>query len=708
MGAGAGTLFEQSARVPAEFQTSIIYVPQDYVDGDPQAQTVTVGVFDEFGTLYRGFATDDIGFGAYGAFPGRKDIIGIHGPVAADGNTFTLNTFHTFNLGLMRDIAKVVINGVEYNVGPVMDFEGAYRRSIIGAAALPVSTVDFELNFIFADGENYYRDGTEVLHKAGLYLWNKDLDPDAYEFVGVNARIIVTDRDPPDPSATNNGALVVAPNGVYQYYSEPIHSVEPVVAWEAYAANDYRGAFRSDDRIGDANAQPANSRYYNTSRRRFRVRVAIPGTGPDFIYRWDYVSNPHNSLYPFHYHSRDNAALHVTAEDQIAYTGVQVEQVESYVAGTAATTAYHSRRLLTIGEDLNVIVHRDPLPSAADANFDNIYGEGAEETDGLHYKRKSELNELFLRADNLVASSFSTVEIVGFTTGSGILFHAGGAILPQRPAWLTGISQEFAIGGASYEIFLQTTGAGPVLPAQATVRLDVNEIGSDVTAVIALAKSDEGNVWSAVTNERLLTAGRRYRIRLRLGADGDIYLTIGYQDHLSQIADEHELDALEGEMRSEIKDQRAEIETGLDGKLDTNLQNIPANLSDDFQSNARSRIGAASSTERGNIQTKGNIWATTPALPVDAPAGTAEDATYPFAAGERWAITQHAPTGVAGGDSDVSAPILRGFRSLRRMASRACGSNCWLPANWLTTSGFPGATTRLRAAITTSTTPSSN
>ena len=654
-------LFEQHARVPGDQQTAIVYVPRDYVDGDAQAQTVTVGQFDEFGTLYRGFSTGDIGFEAYGAFPGRKDIIGIHGQDSADGATFALSVFHSFNLGLMRDITKAVINGVEYDVGPVTDFEGAYSRTIIGAAALAVATENFTLNFIFADSENYYRDGTEVLHKAGLYLWNKDLVPAKYEFVGANTRVIVTDTDPPLPSATNNGALVIAPNGVYQYFSEPVHRVEPVVAWDGYAAADYRGAYNSDERIGDANDQPANSRFYNTSRRRFRVRSAIAGTGPDFIYRWVDTSNPLNSLYPFHFHSRDEAATHATAVGQVAFTGYRVEVVSAYAAAQPASTLYHSRRLLTAGEELDVIVHRATLPSAAEANFDRIYGLGAEETDSLHYKRRSELDELYLRADNLVASSFHTIEIVGFTTASGVLFHAGGAVLPARPAWLTGITQEFAIGGVSYEVSLETDGTGPVLPAIETVRMDVNVIGSDVVRTVFLANSPDGNAWTGVLNDRLFTAGQRYRIRLRLGDAGDVYLTIGAEDHISKIAGDHEVDELEGEVRAEIKAQRTAIDGEIRGKASRDLQDIPANLSDEFQGNVRERIGAASATTRGQIQTKGEIWATSPELAQTPPAGTAVNTAYPFAAGERWTVTQHAPAGVTGDQTDLLSYQLEGL-----------------------------------------------
>ena len=660
-GAAAERLFEQAARVPGEEQTAIVYVPRDYVDGDPQAQTVTVGEFDEFGTLYRGFSTGDIGFEAYGAFPGRKDIIGIHGPVSADATTFTLNVFHTFNLGLIRDITKAVINGAEYNVGPVQDFEGAYSRSIIGAPALPVATVDFTLNFIFADGENYYRDGATILHKAGLYLWNAELNPAAYEFVGVNARVIFTDADPPAPAADNDGALVIAPNGVYQYYSEPVHRVEPVVAWEGYGAADYRGAYNSDDRIGDANDYAANSRYYNTSRRRFRVRSAIAGTGPDFIYRWVDTSNPANSLYPFHFHSRDEAATHASQIGQIAFTGYRVEVVSAYAAAQPASTLYHSRRLLFAGEDLNVIVHRAVLPAPGEANFDSLYGRGAEETDSLHYKRASELDELFLRADNLVASSFSTIEITGFLTASGVLFHAGGAILPAVPAWLTGISQEFAIGGESYEVFLQTTGAGPVLPATETVRIDVNEIGSDVVRTVFLASAEDANTWAAVLNERLLTAGRRYRVRLRLGDAGDDYLTIGAEDDLVQIADEHELDELEGEVRAEIKAQRTAVDGEIQAKADADLQNVPATLSDEQQAAVRTRIAAAGIAERGNIQTKGNIWATSPNIPPIADADRVQGTSWTLTAGDRWAVTQHAPPGVHGDDTDLHSHQLEGL-----------------------------------------------
>ena len=661
VGAAATRLFEQHARVPGDQQTAIVYVPRDYVDGDAQAQTVTVGQFDEFGTLYRGFSTGDIGFEAYGSFPGRKDIIGIHGPVSEDGTTFTLNVFHTFNLGLIRDITKAVINGVEYNVGPVQDFEGAYSRTIIGVAALPVATADFLLNFIFADSENYYRDGSEVLHKAGLYLWNKDLVPPKYEFVGANTRVIVTDADPPTPSAANNGALVIAPNGVYQYFSEPVHRIEPVITWEGYAASDYRGAYNSDDRIGDAQDQPANSRYYNTSRRRFRVRSAIAGTGPDFLYRWVDTSNPHNSLYPFHFHSRDEAATHATAVGQIAFTGYRVEVVEAYEAAVPETTLYHSRRLLTAGEDLSVIVHRGTLPTAAEANFDNIYGEGAEETDSLHFKQRSEVDELYLRADNLVASSFSTIEIVGFTTSTGVLFHAGGSVLPIRPSWLTGINQEFAIGGSSYEVFLQTNGAGPVLPATDTVRMDVNVIGSDVVRTVFLTKASEGNAWEAVLNERVFTAGLRYRIRLRLGDAGDAYLTLGSKDHLSNISGTHELDELEGEMRAEIKAQRTALDGEIIAKADADLQNVPENLSNDQQDLVRDRIGAAGSTERGNIQTKGQIWATSPVIPDVPVVDRVVGAGLPFAAGERWAVTQHAPAGVIGDTTDLLSHQLEGL-----------------------------------------------
>ena len=661
VGTAATRLFEQHARVPGDQQTAVVYVPRDYVDGDAQAQTVTVGQFDEFGALYRGFSTGDIGFEAYGAFPGRKDIIGIHGPVSEDGTTFTLNVFHTFNLGLMRDITKAVINGVEYDVGPVQDFEGAYSRSIIGVAALPVATVDFTLNFIFADSENYYRDGTEVLHKAGLYLWNKDLVPPAYEFVGVNSRVIVTDGDPPAPSAANNGALVIAPNGVYQYFSEPVHRLEPVVAWEGYAAADYRGAYNSDERIGDAQDQPANSRFYNTSRRRFRVRHEIAGTGPDYLYRWVDTSSPANSLYPFHFHSRDEAATHASAVGQIAFTGYRVEVVSAYAAAIPASTLYHSRRLLTAGEELDIIVHRAALPSAAEATFDRLYGKGAEETDSLHFKRRSELDELYLRADNLVASSFNTIEIVGFTTESGVLFHAGGAVLPVRPDWLTGISQEFVIGGASYEVFLQTNGEGPVLPATDTVRMDVNAIGSDVVRTVFLVKASEGNAWEAVLNDRLFTAGLRYRIRLRLGDAGDVYLTIGTEDHISKIAGDHEVDELEGEVRAEVKAQRTALDGEIRAKADTDLQNVSAALSDTQQGTVRTRIGAAAADLRGQIQTKGEIWGISPELAQTPPAGTAVNTAYPFAAGERWTVTQHAPAGVHGDETDLLSYQLEGL-----------------------------------------------
>ena len=661
VGTAAARLFEQHARVPADQQTAIVYVPQDYVDGDPQAQTVTVGQVDEFGTVYRGFSHGDNAFEAFGAFPGRRAVDEIFGPTAADGTTFTLSVLTSFNVGFIRDISKVVINGVEYNVGPVTELEGAHQRTIIDAAALPVATVDFTVNFIFADGENYYRNGATILHKAGLYLWNKDLTPPAYEFVGVNSRVIVTDGDPPPPSAANNGALVIAPNGVYQYFSEPVHRLEPVVAWEGYAAADYRGAYNSDERIGDAQDQPANSRYYNTRRRRFRVRHEIAGTGPDFLYRWVDTSSPANSLYPFHFHSRDEAATHASAVGQIAFTGYRVEVVSAYAAAIPASTLYHSRRLLTAGEELDVIVHRATLPLAAEATFDRLYGLGAEETDSLHYKRRSELDELYLRADNLVASSFNTIEIVGFTTLSGILFHAGGSILPARPDWLTGISQEFVIGGASYEVFLQTNGEGPVLPATDTVRMDVNAIGSDVVTTVFLANSPDGNAWTAVLNNRLFTAGLRYRIRLRLGDAGDDYVTIGTEDHLSQLADDHELDELEGEVRAEVKDQRTAVDGEIRGKVDLNLQNVSAALSDEEQGNVRDRIGAASATTRGQVQTKGEIWATSPIIPDVPEADRVAGAGLPFAAGERWAVTQHAPAGVVGDDTDLLSHQLEGL-----------------------------------------------
>ena len=873
--AAVAQLFEQSARVPAEQQTAIVYVPRDYVDGDPEAQTVTVGQFDEFGRLYYGFATDDIGFGAYGAFPGRRDIIGIHGPASADGTTFTLDFFETFNLGLMRDIAKVEINGAEYNVGPVRDFEGAYRRSIVGVPALPVATADFEVNFIFADAANYYRNGVEVLHKAGLYLWNKDLTPAKYEFVGVNSRIIFTAGDPPLPSAENDGALVISPNGVYQYFSEPIHRVEPVVAWGAYAAPDYHGAYNSDDRIGDANDFPANTRYYNTSRRRFRVRSAIAGTGPQFIYRWVDTNNPANSIYPFHHHSRDDAATHATAIGQVAFTGYRVEVVTAYAAAQPASTAYHSRRLLFAGEELAIVVHRAAVPSAAEANFDTLYGLGAEETDSLHFKRRSELDELYLRADNLVASSFHTHEIVGFLTAGGVLFHAGGSILPAAPAWLVGITQEFAIGGASYEVTLQTNGEGPLRPANANVRMDVNAIGSDAVTAVALAKSPDGNAWTAVLDERLFTAGERYRVRLHTGArlrdlpvglgapsgmtvfngrlliadndgdelyevdpdgadaqgvrlrslpaglasplamtvyagrllvadndrelyeidpdgadgqgvvlrtiprgvvtgmavyegrllvadpntqtlaeidpdgenaqevalrsladyspsptgmtvfdgrllvadnaaangisevdpdgaddqgapvhalpaglggvqgmavyegrvlvvdsDGDLweihpdrdaYLATGTEDHVSKLAGDHEVDELEGEVRAEIKAQRTALDGEVRAKADVDLQNVSAALSDAQQGTVRNRIGAASAATRGQIQTKGEIWATTPNIPDVPVADRVAGAGLPFAPGERWSVTQHAPAGVVGDDTDLLSHQLEGL-----------------------------------------------
>ena len=634
-GAAAARLFEQHARVPDDEQTAIVYVPHDYVDGDPQAQTVTVGQVDEFGTVYRGFSHGDNAFEAFGAFPGRRAVDEIFGPTAEDGLTFTPNIFTSFIVGFMRDVAKVEIEGVEYDVGPMMEFEGAYQRSIVDGPALPVATVDFEVNFIFADAENYYRNGAEVLHKAGLYLWNKDLDPAKYEFVGVNSRIIFTEGAAPLPSAENNGAIVISPNGVYQYFDEPVHRVEPVVAWEAYAAADYRGAYNSDDRIGDANDQPANSRYYNTSRRRFRVRSAIAGTGPDFIYRWVDTGNPANSIYPFHHHSRDDAATHASAVGQIAFTGYRVEVVSAYAAAQPASTLYHTRRLLTAGEELDVIVHRAALPAAAEATFDNLYGLGAEETDSLHFKRRSELDELYLRADNLVASSFSTQEIVGFLTVGGVLFHAGGAILPAVPAWLTGITQEFAIGGASYEVSLTTNGAGPVLPATDTVRIDVQAIGSDAVRTVFLANSPDGNAWTAVLNDRLFTAGVRYRIRLRLGDAGDDYLTIGTEDHLSKLAGDHELDALEGEVRAEIKAQR----TALDGEI-------------------RAKADAAL---RGQIQTKGEIWATTPNIPDVPVADRVAGAGLPFAPGERWSVTQHAPAGVVGDDTDLLSHQLEGL-----------------------------------------------
>ena len=661
-GAAATRLFEQHARVPSDQQTAIVYVPQDYVDGDPQAQTVTVGEVTEFFSVYRGFSYGDNAFEAFGAFPGRRAVDEIFGPTAADGTTFTLGVLTSFNIGFIRDISKAVINGVEYNVGPVTEFEGAYQRTIVDAAPLPVATVDFTLNFIFADGESYYRDGATILHKAGLYLWNKDLTPPAYEFVGVNSRVIVTDGDPPAPSAANNGALVIAPNGVYQYFSEPVHRVEPVVAWEGYAAADYRGAYNSDDRIGDAQDQPANSRFYNTSRRRFRLRHEIAGTGPDYLYRWVDTSNPANSLYPFHFHSRDEAARPCHGGRRDCVHGLPRRGGQCLCRRAAGVHALplpapaHGRR----GTERHRASRHAALGGGGDLRPDSTASAPRKPTACTSSGAPSSTNSISARTTWSPRRSTPSRSSASPPRPAFCSMPAARSCRRAR-TWLNGISQEFAIGGASYEVFLQTNGAGPVLPATETVRMDVNAIGSDVVRTVFLVKASEGNAWEAVLNDRLFTAGQRYRIRLRLGDAGDDYLTIGTEDHLSKIADDHEVDALEGEVRAEVKAQRTAVDSEIRGKADTNLQNVPANLSNDERGIVRDRIGAAGSTERGTIQTKGEIWATSPEIPDIVEADRMAGAGLPFAAGDRWSVTQHAPAGVHGDDTDLLSHQLEGL-----------------------------------------------
>ena len=118
------------------------------------------------------------------------------------------------------------------------------------------------------------------------------------------------------------------------------------------------------------------------------------------------------------------------------------------------------------------------------------------------------------------------------------------------------------------------------------------------------------------------------------------------------------LTSLEGEVRAEIKTQR----TAIDGeKADKDLQDIPGNLSDQFQSNIRTRIGAAAADLRGQIQTKGEIWATSPNIPDIAEADRVSGAGLPFADGERWSVTQHAPTGVHGDDTNLLSHQLEGL-----------------------------------------------
>lgn len=401
----------------------------------------------------------------------------------------------------------------------------------------------------------------ETAKTLSVVLQQADNTPRTLTFSGGDAKLLRVDGEIPIPVETLVGALVVSPEGVYHYFQETHHSIEPQVGWEAYSNPLYIGAHNSDRNLQPAISYPAGTFWYHTVHRNWLIRQAYSSTIAD----WVNVSPPTGWIYPGHYRSRDEAASAVSAVGQIAFTGFFVERVATYVAGTPAATAYYSVKLLQVGEELESISRLTALPSSANADFGKIYGLDDGGVDGIYYKRKSGGAELYLRADNITKSFSSTLEFIGFNFSTvSQAYSAGGEILPSRPDWLLELFQEFTIGGSVYEIKLATDGTGPILPATATIRLSVSEIGTSTVQVITLNKEPGSTAWLGTVNTRIFTSGNRYTIQARLGSTGDDYLSIGTEGHLSRIADIHDLDALEGELRNDLRSTGGTINSILD------------------------------------------------------------------------------------------------------------------------------------------------
>lgn len=147
---------------------------------------------------------------------------------------------------------------------------------------------------------------------------------------------MVDSREDGLPTITNDddqydAEIHITNDGVYRMAVEVIRATPNTVNWGNYTRTGYLGAF-SDSTEPTPTADDQN--YYNTT-----VRFWYVSYRPDPLvseYRWLHESAPQGWL--GHFESREEAAHHVTALNQIAFTGSLVQRVSSYAPGSAAET----------------------------------------------------------------------------------------------------------------------------------------------------------------------------------------------------------------------------------------------------------------------------------------------------------------------------------------------------------------------------------
>ena len=171
------TLFERKiprfpivevSSIPATFQGNIISLSHDYTEGIKDDIAVTPGAGTEIGWGFESGAIEQ----QVGMAPDRGPLEQLSGSGTAAA--YGYQVYASFNKHWMDAADKVEIDGNEYSIGPVYNYDAAWYREIIGVPhTLSAAITSFNVKLL--NGNWYYTDGTITRHKAGLYQWVVDV-----------------------------------------------------------------------------------------------------------------------------------------------------------------------------------------------------------------------------------------------------------------------------------------------------------------------------------------------------------------------------------------------------------------------------------------------------------------------------------------------------------------------------------------------------
>ena len=173
---------KQVVSIPSAFDEALLYLTHDELatGGAAAHETITVG--EDSGAF--GYSDGTALPVTLGSTTGSSPVAFITGDGAESSGTitsFTPNVIGSHHRDFMDTYTTIVIDGTDYTLDDVVFRFGAYRRSINSPPT--ITDGNFTYNFKNASDNLYFTDA-DTTNEAGLWQWEEDSSPAAYERVG--------------------------------------------------------------------------------------------------------------------------------------------------------------------------------------------------------------------------------------------------------------------------------------------------------------------------------------------------------------------------------------------------------------------------------------------------------------------------------------------------------------------------------------------